>query len=224
MLTETQRQELVQDLYDNLDFRYPLDAGATQYDFNSGNVKFFYRSGEPVEMKYPALKVEFFPRSGRPEIAGISNVLGEASGTLIYGQGELEPVVFTVYCHQHCKGTAQTWHGKLVSDAYIRRVEDRIRKYWPRLLWEMNGAQIKEGIGWEVQDISAFLQGTERQGQELTVYLMTTRLWDYLDSDPQYESGLAFEDAEVSGMDQADYDAGSDYSKYYSVSGTINGD
>ena len=69
-------------------------------------------------------------------------------------------------------------------------------------------------------DIGNILDGTERQGYELTFQMGTTNKWDnqLVETPVDY----IFEDAVVSGIDQASYDAGEDYSKYNTISGIIN--
>ena len=103
MLSETQRAELVKDIYDNIDFRYPLTSGADQYNFNTGNVKTVFRGKEPFKVVYPAVKVQFFPKTTNMG-DGMDHVYGEVSGHLVFAMGELEPVTITAYTHQQCVG------------------------------------------------------------------------------------------------------------------------
>lgn len=219
MLSELQRMELMQDLYTNVDFRYPRASGAGQYDFNTGNVKTVYRGREPLRMVYPAMKVDFLPTIERIG-GGINSYYTTVSGIKIYAHGELEPVIVTCYTHQQCKGDSGTgYHGKVVADALIRQTELHVKRYWPALLSDME-ASLRESMGFIKTDIGNILDGTERQGYELTFYMVTTNKWDNQITETVTE--YIFEDAVVSGIDQASYDAGEDYSKYNTISGIIN--
>jgi len=223
LLTEEQKGQLVNHLQTTVEWRYPVASGANQFAFNPGDNLMVYRRGEPVDKTYPAVEMSFLPRSDIVS-DGLGHVAKDFSGNLVYGFGELEPVIVTVYTHQICEGSGSyKTHGKLIADSYIRRIERYIRRYWPKLLNNME-AQIKESIPFNVQDISEFLQGTEKQGFEMTIYLVTTNKWDYGDQDPYYgvagnttpETGR-FEDAVLSG---AEYDT--PYNVYMSVSGYMH--
>lgn len=207
--------ELMNDIYSNIDFRYPLTSGAAQYDFNEDNGVLVYRGREPIKMKYPAIKMEFHPKT---QIIGgnMNYVYSDYSGHLVFAHGELEPVIITAFTHQQCTGNSGTgYHGKVIADDYIRQIERRVKRYWPSLLSGME-AHLKDNLPYTVYDIANILQGTERQGYELTFYLVSTNKWDYM-----LGSGAArtFIDASISGADQASYGAGEEYSKIYSISG-----
>lgn len=218
MLTESQRAELVQDLYDNIDFRYPLTSGAEQYNFNSGNIKTMFRDKEPVRMVYPAVKIQFFPKTTNMGDS-IDHVYEEVSGHLVFAMGELEPVVITAYTHQQCVGNnGNRYHGKFVSDDYIRRIEKHIRRNWPAKLQEMEGT-VKTSFPFTVVDVSDFQEGTERQAFELTFHIVTTNKWDHLVD--EIGEAPTFEDAVVSGLDDMGYAAGEDYMKNHTLSGIV---
>ena len=220
MLTETQRMVLTKDLYDSIDFRYPLTSGASQYDYNSGNVKTVFRGKEPFHMLYPAMKINFFPKTMNMGDS-IDHVYGFVSGHVVYAIGELEPVIITVYTHQQCKGNSgNNYHGKLVVDDYIRRTEKHVRRFWPSILRGMESS-IKTSFPFTITDIADFQEGTERQAYELTFYIITTNKWDDL-IDPENAEGIpTFEDAVVSGIDDISYGMGLDYEKYHTLSGIV---
>lgn len=219
MLTETEKAVLVQDIID-LDWRYPLTSGSDQYDFNSSGAMFVFREGEPVSKQYPATKIRFLPRT-MPVVNGLNNYwYTNDDGWPIYGYGELEPVVITTYTHQQCVGDANTYHGKVVADSYIRKIERRIRRYWPKLLWDMD-AKIKENISFVVEDIGEFIQGTEKQGFEMTLYIVSTNTWDHIPEDSDETGIKTFEDATVSGQDDLSYQTGQPYTKIFSISGLM---
>lgn len=218
MLTELQRMELMQDIYEGIDFRYPQVSGSAQYDFNTGNVKTVYRGKQPVEMVYPAVKINFL-RATQNMGQGINSLYTQISGINVYAFGELEPVIITAYTHQQCLGDSGTgYHGKVVADSLIRRIEKRIRRYWPALLSSMEG-RIYNTFPFTVYDVSDFQQGTERQGFELTFHMITTNKWDDLTSESITE--YIFEDAVLSGQDQSSYEAGQEYQKFHTISGLI---
>jgi hypothetical protein len=219
LLNITQRQELLQDLYENIDFRYPLSSGSFQYDFNSGNIKTVFMGKEPVRMVYPAVKVDFHPVISQ-EYRGMNSVYSEVSGTIVYAQADLEPVTISVYLHQSCSGIQRGYHGKPIADDFIRRIKNRVRKYWPSILQGME-ASLKPGLGYPVTDISNVQQGTERQAYEMNFYVVSTDKWDLL-LDSGDTTDIVFTDAVVSGLDQAAFDAGYPYSKYHTISGLIN--
>ena len=219
MPTEAQRMTLMHDLYANVDFRYPLASGAGQYDFNTGNVKTVFRGREPVHVVYPAMKVTFLPTTQRIG-GGINSYYGTVSGVNIYAHGELEPVTITVYEHQQCKGDSGTgYHGKILADDLIRRTEKHVKTYWPMLLSNME-ASLRKGMGFIKTDISDFLDGTERQGFELTFYIVGTNKWDHQIIGEDVDT--YFTDAVVSGIDQPSLDAGEPYNKYSTISGITN--
>lgn len=218
MLTENQRAELVVDLYDNIDFRYPLSSGATQYDFNSGNVRTVFRGREPVKMEYPAMKVDFLSKIGNIG-DGMDHVYCQHSGVIVYALGELEPVIISVYAHNQSQGSNQGWHGKIISDAYIRRIESHIRRYWPKKLQGMESTLRSTNLPFSVQDISDFQGGTQRSAWELTFHIVTTNKWDDLLDTSVYDEH--FEDAAISGIDALSYELDIDYSKYHSLSGYL---
>lgn len=218
MLTEPQRMVLMQDLTDGIDFRYPQASGASQYDFNTGNVKTVYRGQEPVSMAYPAVKVNFL-RATQNMGQGINSLYTQISGVNVYAFGELEPVIITAYTHQTCMGDSGTgYHGKVVADSLIRRIEKRVRRYWPALLSGMEGS-LYYSFPFSVYDVTEFQQGTRRQGFELTFHMVTTNKWDDLIGTEITE--YIFEDAVLSGQDQPSYEAGQDYQKFHSLSGIV---
>ena len=220
MLTEANRMTLMQDIYEGIDFRYPLTSGASQYDFNTGNIKTVFRGKEPIEMVYPAVKIDFLPKSQNLG-QGLNSVYGIVSGVIVYAFGELEPVIMTVYTHQQCRGNSgDAYHGKIVADSLVRRVEKRIRRYWPALLSGME-SKIHNTFPFQVYDTSTFQQGTERQSFELTFHIITTNKWDNLVDPANPSTGYAFEDAIVSGNDQMSIDNGQSYTKFHTVSGLI---
>jgi len=225
MLTETQKGALVNHLETSVEWRYPLAEGSTQFDFNKN--PFVYRKGEPVNKEYPAVQISFLPRSDAP-VRGLGDVIKDYSGALVYGYAELEPVIITVYTHQICEGTTYDYHGKIVADNYIRRIERYIRRYWPKMLQDME-AYIYKPMPFTIQDISQFLQGDEKQGFELTMHLITTNKWDYTTDLYTGVSDVAgspytgaFEDAVLSGQSQAEYENGEPPSVYPSVSGYMH--
>jgi len=211
MLTEAQKAVLVDHLQKTVNWSYPL-SGENAGDYNPGTGIYIYRAGEPVRREYPAVKIEFLPRSAMVSNS-LSHVLSQYSGNLVYGYAELEPVIFTVYTHQICEGTSYRYHGKIIADTYIRRIETYIRQYWPKKL-QTYEAYIKESLPFTVTDISSFLEGTETQGFELTMHLATTNKWTYK-IDGVADTGF-FIDAtfEQSG-------AGDSVNDYLSVSGTM---
>lgn len=211
MLTETHRAVLVQDIYGSVDWRAPSEAGPQQYDFDPGTGMYVYRAGEPIIRKYPAVKIDFLPRSAVISDS-LSHVIQQTSGVMVYGYGELEPIVFTVYTQQICEGTNFNIHGKLIADEYIRKIEQRIRRFWPKILYNMN-AYIYEAMPFSVADISSFFEGTEMQGFELTAHLVTTNKWTFED---QPSGDRIFEDAAISGVVDTNY-----METYISVSGEM---
>jgi len=220
LLTEANRMTLMQDIYENIDFRYPLASGSSQYDFNSGNVKTVFRGKEPFQMVYPAVKIEFLPKSQNLG-QGMNSVYKDHSGLLVYAFGELEPVIMTVYTHQQCRGNSgDAYHGKIIADSLIRRIEKRVKRYWPSILADME-SRLYQKFPFQVYDTTDFQQGTERQSFELTFHMVTTNKWDNL-IDPTTEStGYVFTDVIVSGQDIPSYNSGVSYQKFHTVSGLI---
>lgn len=222
MLTEAQKATLVHHLQTNVEWRYPL-SGSNQYDFDPGTGIYVYRQFEPVPKKYPNIKIHFL-RCGQPEAQGLGQVLKYVSGVIIYGQVELQPMTITVYTHQTTEGTNGVYHGKLVADAYIRRIDRYIRRYWPKLLEDME-ASIYQPMSFSKEDISIFLQGDEKQGFEMTITLETVNRWDNLADDYTGVEGTTsehteyfFEDATWSGQESGD----ANWMKFYSVSGQMH--
>lgn len=220
MITEDNKGYLVSHMQNNVEWRYPL-AGGDQYDFNK--TPFVYRRAEPVTKEYPAIEMAFLPRSDAP-VRALGDVIKDWSGNLVYGYGELEPIIITVYTHQICQGITTAYHGKKVADAWIRRIERYIRRYWPRMLQNME-AYIYKPMSYIVDDIGEFLQGDEKQGFEMTMHIISTNKWDYSSdaytgvegSDDPYTG--VFEDATLSGQSIAEYENGQSPSIYISVSG-----
>ena len=221
MLTEAQKGELVSHLENNVEWRYPLASGSTQFDFDKS--PFVYRRGEPVSKEYPAIEMSFLPRSGAP-IRGLGDVIKDYSGALVYGYGELEPIIVTVYTHQICAGSTNDYHGKIVADNYMRRIERYIRRYWPKKLQAME-AYIYKPMSFSTQDISEFLQGDEKQGFEMTMHIISTNKWDYVTDEYTGVDGEnnpytgTWEDAVISGQSQIEYENEEIPSIYNSVSG-----
>ena len=206
----------MQDIYENIDFRYPLASGDSQYDFNSGNVKTVFRGKEPFQMVYPAVKIDFLPKSQNMG-QGINNIYSDFSGVLVRAFGELEPVIMTVYTHQQCRGNSgDAYHGKIVADSLIRRIEKRIRRYWPALLSGME-SKIYNAFPFQVYDTTDFQQGTERQSFELTFHMVTTNKWDNLIDSDVLSTGYVFTDAVLSGQ----VSGATSYQKFHTVSGLI---
>lgn len=220
MLNVAQRMVLAQDLFENIDFRYPLASGAYQYDFNSGNVKTIFMGKEPFEMVYPAVKINFYPAISQ-EYRGMNAVYSQVSGTIVYAQADLEPVTITSYVHQQCSGASgRGYHGKPITDDVIKRIKNRVRKYWPSILQGME-ANLKPSLGFPIEDISNVQQGTERQAYEMTFYMVSSDKWDLL-LDESDTGDYYFTDAVVSGQDQPSIDAGDPYDKYHTISGLTN--
>ena len=207
---------LMQDIYESIDFRWPLASGASQYDFNSGGISTVFRGKEPYEMVYPAIKVEFLPKSKNLG-QGMNSVYKDQSGVIIYAYGELEPVIMTVYTHQQCRGNSgDAYHGKILADSLVRRLEKRVRRYWPALLSGME-ARVYNTFPFQVYDTTTLQQGTERQSFELTFHIVTTNKWDNLIDPTVFSSGYTFEDAVLSGV----HSGHTDYQKFHTVSGLI---
>lgn len=220
MLTEANRMTLMQDIYENIDFRYPLASGSSQYDFNTSGTKTVFRGREPFEMVYPAVKIDFLPKSQNLG-QGINSVYSDFSGVLVFAFGELEPVIMTVYTHQQCRGNSgDAYHGKIIADSLTRRIEKRIRRNWPALLSGME-SRIHNSFPFQVFDTTSFQQGTERQSFELTFHIITTNKWDNLIDPAVLTTGYVFTDAVLSGNDQTSYENGQSYTKFHTVSGLI---
>lgn len=222
MITEGQKGHIVAKLGSDIEWRYPLAAGPTQYDFDKQPM--VYRRGEPISKEYPLIEMSFLPRSDAP-IRGLGDVIKDYSGALVYGYGELEPIIITVYTHQICEGNASAYHGKIVADEYITRIERYIRRYWPRMLQNME-AYIYKPMSFLITDISEFLQGDEKQGFELTMHIISTNKWDYTEDaytgvanvDGLPYTGI-FTDASLSAQSQEEYELGQEPSNYPSISG-----
>jgi len=210
VLTEANKGTVLQDIVSNIEWRYPLTSGTTQYDFAPDST-YIYRQGEPVSKSYPAIKISYPGRRPHGQHS-LGNVIKDHSGALVYGYPEIEPVIITAYTHLECSGASQSWHGKLVADAYIRRIEKRVRRYWPRILQDME-AYIHNPTSFIVEDISEFVRGDEMQGYELTVNIITTNKWDYA-ADTWTGQELLFTDAVLSGAE-----SGLAYDVFISVSG-----
>lgn len=223
MITEDQKGHIVAHLGSSVEWRYPL-SGGDQFDFNK--MPMVYRRGEPINKEYPLIEMSFLPRSDAP-VRGLGDVIKDYSGALVYGYGELEPIVITVYTHQICEGVTSAYHGKIIADAYIRRIERYIRRYWPRMLQSME-AYIYKPMSFLVNDIGEFLQGDEKQGFELTMHIISTNKWDYTQDDYTGVDGGnlpytgIFTDASISTQSQDEYDNGESPSNYPSISGYMH--
>lgn len=220
MITEEQKAQLVHHLATNVEWRYPL-SGGTPFDFDK--TPMVYRRGEPINKEYPMIEMNFLPRSDAP-VRGLGDVIKDYSGALVYGYGELEPIIIEIYTHQICEGITQAYHGKLVADAWTRRIERYIRRYWPRMLQDME-AYIYKPLSFIVNDLNEFLQGDEKQGFELIMHIISTNKWDYSTDDYTGVEGSSlpftgvFEDAVLSGISETEYQDGAPYDVYMSVSG-----
>lgn len=220
MITEDQKAQLVHHLSTNVEWRYPL-TGSDPYDYNK--TPMVYRRGEPINKEFPMVEMCFLPRSDAP-VRSLADVIKDYSGALVYGYGELEPIIIEVHTHQICEGITQAYHGKIVADAWIRRIERYIRRYWPKMLQEME-AYIYKPMSFIVNDLSEFLQGDEKQGFELIMHIISTNKWDYSSDDytgvegDSLPSTGTFKDALFSGVSQTEYENGEPYSVYMSVSG-----
>jgi len=221
LLSEASRMVLMHDIYENIDFRYPLASGATQYDFNAANTKTVFRGKEPLEMVYPAMKIDFHPVIAQ-EYRCMGAYYSTYSGANVYANADLEPITITAYYHQQNSGASNTnYHGKPLADDIIRRVKNRVKRYWPSILRNME-ASLKPGLGFPIRDISNMQEGTERQAFEMDFYIVSTDKWDLLIDPENYTSGVWFTDAVVSGQSQSAYEAGYPYSKYHTISGLTN--
>lgn len=221
MITEDNKATLVHHLQTSVEWRYPL-AGDNQFDFDKEPM--VYRRGEPVNKEYPLIEISFLPRSDAP-VRSLGDVIKDYSGTLVYGYGELEPIIITAITHQICEGNTTAFHGKRVADEWIRRIERYIRRYWPRMLQSME-AYIYKPMSFIVDDISEFLLGDEKQGFEMVMHIISTNKWDYSDTDlftgatgTEEPKIHIFEDAVLSGISEEEHDAGIPYDVYMSVSG-----
>lgn len=220
MITEDQKGQIVAHLGSSVEWRYPL-TGPNPFDFDKEPM--VYRRGEPVSKEYPLIEMSFLPRNDAP-VRGLGDVLLDYSGALVYGYAETEPIVITVYTHQICEGITSAYHGKIVADEYIRRVERYIRRYWPKILQPME-AYIYKPLSFIVNDISEFLQGDEKQGFELTMHIISTNKWDYTNDNYTGVDGGnlpytgVFTDASLSAQSQDEYAIGENPSNYPSISG-----
>ena len=123
MLTETQKMQLTADLITNVSYSYNSE------DFNPSI--YVFRKGEPVSKKYPAVMIDFLPVAGQ-QVGGMNNLVSTIQGKLMYGYGELEPIIISVFTDQKCEGTSNAYHGRIIADTYIRRIEERIRREFRR--------------------------------------------------------------------------------------------
>ena len=225
MLTEANKAFLINHLEKNVEWRYPLD-GLDQYKFNIP--PFVYRRGEPISKTYPAIEISFLPRSD-VIVKGLADVVKYTTGGLVYGYGELEPIIITAYTQQMSEGSGDTvFHGKLVADAWIRRIERYVHRYWPRMLQGME-AYIYRGLPFMVEDIGVFLAGDEKQGFELTFHIISTNKWDFRQDsytgakgDAEDPTAYFFEDATFSGATEQEISGGLGYTINLSISGEMH--
>ena len=220
MITEEQKAQLVHHMATSVEWRYPL-TGTNIYDYNKQPM--VYRRGEPINKEYPLVEVCFLPRSDAP-VRGLGDVIKDYSGNLVFGYGELEPIIIEVRTHQICEGSVSAYHGKIIADEWIRRIERYIRRYWPRMLQGME-AYIYKPLSFIVNDLAEFLQGDEKQGFELIMHIISTNKWDYGIDDYTGVRGETtpytgvWEDAVLSGLSETEYQDGRPYEVYMSVSG-----
>lgn len=194
VLTEANIAVLCDHMQKNVEWRYPLTSGATQYDLDIGTGMQVVRRGEPINKAFPTIVMDYVGY-GEQNQRGLGNILQDYSGTLVYGYTEIIPLIITIYAHLDTRGTTRSWHGKLVSAAYRDRVTLYMRKYWPQLLEGME-AKIYDPFSWKMQDISRFFEGNELQGWEITMNISSVNKWNY-QPDDYPGSGANFEDASL---------------------------
>ena len=206
MLTDAEKMELAADL-ENVDYSYPL--GSEDYTPTPQ----IFRKGEFVLEKLPAISLDCEP-ADEIVVGAMNNVTEVKNGKLLFGEGQLNMMHIAVRVNQKCKGT-NTYHGRLVADAYNRRIKKRIRRYWPKILWDM-GAQIKWNMGFSRTNLNAWLP-TNLQGYGTQFYIISRNEWNYLPDDTEEITvGPVFNDARI-------YSSGQDneIDRYFSVTGDL---
>lgn len=190
MLKESQRKELMHSIIENVNFKYPSDT--EDYDPNV----FITRALEFTDFKYPALVIDFLP-TNQSERSGINDLMVVRSGKKpLFGNREMEAVTIQFYAKKHCKAASgNNYHGRLVSDAWMRRTQKYIRRYWPKILAEW-GATLKKSLKFQKSDLSVFAGGTDSHAFQLSFYISTLEYWDYI---PDGEDGTygEFTDANI---------------------------
>lgn len=190
MLKEANRMELMQSIIENINFKYPGDTEDFDPDM------FIIRALEFSDFRYPAIVIDFLPTS-QSERAGMNDLLAARSDkSSLYGNRELEAVTIQVYAKKQCEAdSGQKYHGRLVADAWLRRIQDYIRRYWPKILAQW-GASIKRSLKIQKSDLSVFAEATDSHAYQLSFYISTLETWDYI---PDGETGVyeTFDDANI---------------------------
>lgn len=198
MLSEIGRKSLLQDISTGIDFSYR--------DWNNPNI-LIYRFGSMFPQQLPSIGIQFLPTRERKFVSqnDLIDIHPKNPEFFIYGYCEIEAIRIIVACKDNVTVSGNVIHGRDFVDHWARKIAWRVRREWPTIL-ESYGAAIEVGLPFEIKDMSRFFQATKRLVYEVSLYIRTPHIWDYIPDTEEYgwESGVFVEDALVCMDDDAD--------------------
>lgn len=170
MLSEDNRDYIIDDLHDNLLFKH--------MEFTP--IVDVYRYGEGVELENPYILVEFLP-ANRNKFRSISDVIGNATPSGQYKQyGFCQLEMCSIYCYSGEFHKDYNLNGRKLTYALAEQVLTYIQKNWESILWSMYASLDRAESLWFIRDVSYYDQskGSKVYCYSIDVYIRTQMRWN----------------------------------------------
>lgn len=179
MLTEQNRQDLVNDLNDNVTFKYQSFEPTMSV----------MRHREGIREKFPYVTVEFLP-ANRTRFRSISDIIGKATESgqyKQYGYCQLEQV--NIYCYCGERHNKDTLNGRLLTYAIADAIRLWVLRNWEQLLYKMYASFDRSDDFNMIKDLSYYNIDTESwiYCYGLSFMLRTQVRWDKIPTDFEEE-------------------------------------
>lgn len=170
MLSEDNREYIIEDMHRNLNFKY-------QEYIPPVNI---FRYGESFDKQVPYILIDFLP-ANRNKFRSISDYIGDASPAGQYKQyGFCQIEVITLYCYCgefhnsfQLNGRKLTYHLAEIALSYVQR-------NWEQILWKMYASLDRVDTLYTIKDLSYFDETTASKiyCYSFDVYVRTQVRWN----------------------------------------------
>lgn len=154
-----------------------------------------YRYGEGFSIINPYIMIQFLP-SNRKRFQSVGDIIGKAEGDYYqYGYARVELCSIHVYCQEEHKNASKTVtiNGRNLCDFMAEKCQERMLKYWERILFDYNAAFDRKDTIPVIKDLSYYDEITETQiyNYDIDVYLRIPFTWDKVPEGYNEEDDLA---------------------------------
>jgi len=170
MFSEDQRDEIIEDINDNLSFVYGDYTPPVKV----------YRYGEGFDKKLPYVLFEFQPAS-RNKFRSISDVIGNATTTGQYKEyGFCQMEVINVYCYSGEFHNDFSLNGRKLTYHLAETVMKYVQRNWEKIFWDMYASLDRAETLYSIKDASHYddNSGSKIYCYSFDVYARTQMRWN----------------------------------------------